>query len=1415
MDGRRSRWRRTRFAFFELVALLVLTTAVIRLGASVGDLLQRDGHPLAPGCVATGAGPNLLRVELAVPDRKGDESLPTLAEVVGCRDKAALGERLRGSTHRDLLFIPAYTVLLLWCGARMGGLGGRDGQRSEDPSGPRKRPKGSAEHPRHTRRGTLLAWLVRRRNAFDDPGVAAARRNASAAARRAIDAARDAEGMARWRARHKARPDGLRLVDRWRQRRQDRKHAKKVRKETEDKARRVLRAGGRPAESSGPGAQAPAPPPRRRRIMSRVRRVPYTLALAVLADGVHLARVDRNERTRLTGQIGAWSVLVAGVLDLAEDLLLLRTARELRQGNMPDGWELNVTAGLALAKFVLLVLPVVLAVLLLWLLVQAMFGSGTQGEVEAAVHLPDPAHPDRRWAIPVPGPRGGITAVSATNEGHYGICFSGGGIRSATFALGAIQELEATDPVNPWRIDKARYLSAVSGGSYMAATYQFLAKGGRGADPAADVEDVQASPKFFRHALQRIRHWPIVGRPARWAYYRTLPVGGTYDPTRSVPSGPLLRPSAAVEDHLRRHSTHLADGAAEWAQALGEMTVRAVTGLFILLLVIWTVAVPIGWAYRYGFHGLHKGDPDPTIDLRIVAGPVAALVAYLVLRLMLARPADALSRRWVFSGGRITKASDQTRAATSFGLAILVGLAIVLPFVTVAVESGVTTIGRWVGVASDPPSMPDPVKVNGHLEDVIAGTSDAASAASAAAAIPGVGSANLVRTNALLAAAESAQLAAVQADDAVGSLARLMDPDDEDADDERRPSRVLAVRFDPEACTPVTLASEVPVPRAEESVAVRACTTARSAGAAARAVADVTRALAGASASDEAAADLATASTGATLGASRASSAVRRLADELSGSKSPATTKPRDAPIAWAGLSALIPLIGGIAGKRRLDVGNRPKVKESSPNKKESGSNKVAKTVGFGGAAEVIAGVATTVLGLIAFSDVVVDSWQRSATGELKLIGVFPAWTWWAGAAILLVLLLFMTNANNWSLRPFYHRRLWLSYAVTPQGKTAPWRTDTRLSELGEKVDGRPELIICAAAQTSGREWAPPGRRALSVVFTALAVGGPEVGYMRTRKLEAMLGRKHRSAISLFGSMATSGAAFGPAMGRQSKGGLGTVMAIANARLGAWLPNPHHLACLNGLREQKLAIRSGSLVRWPRLWYWFMEIIGQYPTDSKLVLTSDGGHVENLGLVELLRRRCSRVLCFDASGAGTTPATLAEAIVMAREELDVQIILQAPQPAPDSLPAQAEGTAAVAPRPDGHLDIEFAVAATPVPPAELLAIKEFSADPLRRRASMVEALAARIAARPVVVAKIVYPPIPGAPGFVGKLVYGTLALADDGPEEWDLLEYAHRNEVFPNDGTARQWFDASTFSAYQQLGRRTAKRMLHEATLTP
>ena len=52
----------------------------------------------------------------------------------------------------------------------------------------------------------------------------------------------------------------------------------------------------------------------------------------------------------------------------------------------------------------------------------------------------------------------------------------------------------------------------------------------------------------------------------------------------------------------------------------------------------------------------------------------------------------------------------------------------------------------------------------------------------------------------------------------------------------------------------------------------------------------------------------------------------------------------------------------------------------------------------------------------------------------------------------------------------------------------------------------------------------------------------------------------------------------------------------------------------------------------PRPEYLWKELFGRNRIDDKFLYVTDGGHYENLGLVELPRRGCGTIYCFDACG---------------------------------------------------------------------------------------------------------------------------------------------------------------------------------------
>ena len=69
----------------------------------------------------------------------------------------------------------------------------------------------------------------------------------------------------------------------------------------------------------------------------------------------------------------------------------------------------------------------------------------------------------------------------------------------------------------------------------------------------------------------------------------------------------------------------------------------------------------------------------------------------------------------------------------------------------------------------------------------------------------------------------------------------------------------------------------------------------------------------------------------------------------------------------------------------------------------------------------------------------------------------------------------------------------------------------------------------------------------------------------------------------------------------------------------------------------------------------FREMFGLLRRDAPYVYVSDGGHNDNLGLVELFRRGCGEIWCIDSSGDPPgVPRTLSDALLAATAELGLQ-----------------------------------------------------------------------------------------------------------------------------------------------------------------
>jgi hypothetical protein len=425
------------------------------------------------------------------------------------------------------------------------------------------------------------------------------------------------------------------------------------------------------------------------------------------------------------------------------------------------------------------------------------------------------------------------------------------------------------------------------------------------------------------------------------------------------------------------------------------------------------------------------------------------------------------------------------------------------------------------------------------------------------------------------------------------------------------------------------------------------------------------------------------------------------------------------------------------------------------------------------------------------------------------------------GAGVLgaFVVIYFFSDITNWSLHPFYKRRLSTVFALKrvkasslePEERDrvetvapADPATDVGIAVerdydelvpisntalIGGQDNEWPTLLICAAANISDQNATPPGRRVTSFTFSANAVGGPLVGAVPMWQLETAFespeeafpnvpprvrerkeenegtlakavkmatpspARKRRGRdLTLAAAMAMSGAAVSPSMGKTTKRPLTFLLALANVRLGVWVPNPRWVGELG--RRQELRLRY---VR-PRPFYLLCELFGLNRISSKYLYITDGGHYENLGLVELLRRGCTEIYCLDASGVGAGGVefgALGEAITLARSELGVEI--------------EFDGE-------DGE------VGEGDASPDEMIPDKE-----------------THFAKRDVVTARIKY-----RNGPEGKLVYVRNAMTETAP--WDVRAHHEADPRFPNNPTIDQLYTDQKFEAYRVLGSRAAQR---------
>jgi hypothetical protein len=405
---------------------------------------------------------------------------------------------------------------------------------------------------------------------------------------------------------------------------------------------------------------------------------------------------------------------------------------------------------------------------------------------------------------------------------------------------------------------------------------------------------------------------------------------------------------------------------------------------------------------------------------------------------------------------------------------------------------------------------------------------------------------------------------------------------------------------------------------------------------------------------------------------------------------------------------------------------------------------------------------------------------------------------------------------NRVSLHPFYREQLSDAFELRMKSSGSVEAGRTELKAL--KRDKR-TTTICAAANVMASPITPPGRGALSFTFSGGAVGIPtrkpttrlEIPKNSKALCEALRGTRllekkntaddsrsaeqthqeqEESGFPLAAAVAVSGAAVSPGMGKMTRRSYEALLAVANIRLGVWLPNPldprlrnpsskaEGSQASNPKRQGRQEPDSGALhrigdffIRGPRLLpYFYKELLGLHNILDHYLYVTDGGHWDNLGLVEALRVRPDEIIVFDSSGDPPgTYATLGEAKSLAEMELGVRIVL-------DTAPLSS------------HTERQ-----EPTPDKKQRKLrsrrKNGRQGPGRPETCFISGTA-----------------FYEDPAGTCQITYCRALVTKDAPV--DIAAFQAKHAAFPNHSTLKQLFDDETFEAYRALGFHSARSIV-------
>lgn len=299
--------------------------------------------------------------------------------------------------------------------------------------------------------------------------------------------------------------------------------------------------------------------------------------------------------------------------------------------------------------------------------------------------------------------------------------------------------------------------------------------------------------------------------------------------------------------------------------------------------------------------------------------------------------------------------------------------------------------------------------------------------------------------------------------------------------------------------------------------------------------------------------------------------------------------------------------------------------------------------------------------------------------------------------------------------------------------------------------DGPYPLVCTALNLVSGKDLAWQKRKTRSFIYSPLFCG---YDYFSSEKPKGRLGASaYRPASSFSGqkgpylstAMAISGAGASRYMGYHSSPALSFLLEVFNVRRGWWVGNTRHSSAW------KLPGPSSDT-------YLALELFGRTDDERRFVQVSDGGHFENLGLYELVRRRCRYIIVCDAScDPNMSFSDLGNAIRKCRLDFGAEV--------------------------------EIDISRLRLRDGERLSRDHYAVGTIRYKDSGSGAA--------------------DEPPFTSCLLYIKPSLTGKEPE--DVQAYAAEHPAFPHDSTAEQFFDETRFESYRALGQSIFRLIAEDA----